>query len=81
MLYKGEVLVIPGSLHKHMLSWIHAGHAGIVHSKYLGRESCYWPGLATDIKKMVLECEICARFKPTNPGHLVPIMAYSFEAE
>jgi len=66
LLYLGERLIVPTTLHAEMLSKLHAGHLGIEKSKARARECLYWPNMTADIEQMVSKCATCATFRPQN---------------
>lgn len=66
LLFKGSKLIVPKSLHKEMLHKIHAGHQGICKCLSLARETLYWPNMSVDIKNLVEQCQVCAKFRPHN---------------
>lgn len=66
LIFKGSKLIVPKSMYKEMLDKIHKGHQGINKCLKLARESLYWPNMSTDIKNIVEQCLICAKFKPCN---------------
>ncbi|XP_047037910.1 uncharacterized protein K02A2.6-like isoform X1 [Helicoverpa zea] len=66
LLFKGSKLIVPQSMYKEMLDKIHEGHQGINKCLKLARDSLYWPNMSVDIKNLVEQCLICAKFKPCN---------------
>lgn len=55
----GSRVIIPLKLRSKVLGMFHESHQGVVHSKMLMREYCWWPNLGQDIEKLVQACEIC----------------------
>lgn len=72
-------LVLPARLKQETLRLLHQahGHQGIDRTTELVRERCYWPGMCSDIKQWVQECERCQVAKDSGPvahsfmGHLL----------
>ena len=64
VIYKGEKVVVPKSLHSDYLSRIHLGHNGIESIKKRARDILYWPGINEDIKRFVRTCSVCNSCKP-----------------
>ena len=56
---KGNAHFIPAALRQGMLSKIHGAHQGIVKCKQRARDAVRWPGINTDIEKLVNSCDIC----------------------
>ncbi|KAF2890554.1 hypothetical protein ILUMI_15619 [Ignelater luminosus] len=50
----------------YLLSKFHYGHFGVNKTKNRARLCFYWPGMATDIEKMVLSCHICMTHRKNN---------------
>ena len=61
LLLRKNRIVIPQSLRKEMLKRLHEGHLGMEKCKRRARTSMYWPGINTDIDKMVSSCETCLK--------------------
>lgn len=61
LLHRKNQIVIPQSLRKEMLKRLHEGHLGMEKCKRRARTAVYWPGINTDIDKMVSNCEICLK--------------------
>ena len=55
---------------------LHQGHLGIDKCLKRAREICTWPGMSTDIIKLVKNCQTCMKFSPSQiaePLQLRPI--------
>ncbi len=63
-------VIVPASLRSEVLATLHKGHWGIVYTKQLARQNCYWPEIDKDIEKMVRSCETCQAFQK-NPQQWV----------
>ena len=63
LLYKDNRLIVPTTLREEFMSLAHQSHGGIC--AYLRRmsESVYWPGMTTQIKQKVKNCEICMKYQ------------------
>ncbi|XP_067655939.1 uncharacterized protein [Haliotis asinina] len=57
VIYKGLRLFIPPSLSKHMLTLIDKSHLGMVKCKQRACEVMFWPGINTDIKNTIRDCQ------------------------
>lgn len=72
-------LLLPAVLQRETLNLLHQqhGHQGIERTTELVRQRCYWPGMSTDIRNWVRECERCQVAKDSGPvphsfmGHLL----------
>ena len=67
LLYKGHRLIIPKSLRPEMLRIGHEGHVGQEGMLRRMREAIYWPGMSTDAKAMVSQCDSCLTHTDTLP--------------
>ncbi len=63
VIFKGDRIVIPRSLRRHMLEKIHAGHLGMDKCKRRARDLLYWPGMNRDISDLVFDCLLCQTYK------------------
>ena len=80
LLLKGTHIIVPQTLHKEMIQFLHTGHLRL--EKYLNRakQSMYWPSLNEELKDLVTNCTTCLKFstqKPTSnkqhAGHEIPV--------
>ena len=69
---KGSRIVIPASMKNQVLQAIHLGHQGENKCILRARESVFWPGISTDIRQMVKDCDLCNKNQPVQPK--LPIM-------
>ncbi|XP_077378012.1 uncharacterized protein LOC144019084 [Festucalex cinctus] len=71
-------LVLPAVLKQETMTCLHQdhGHQGIDRTTDLVRQRCYWPGMASDIKQWVQQCDRCQVAKDSGSvphsfmGHL-----------
>ncbi|KAK9674746.1 Integrase zinc binding domain [Popillia japonica] len=52
----------PTKLRRNMIRKIHTNHNGIEATIKLAKESLFWPGMNSQIKEIVQNCEICCKF-------------------
>ncbi|KAI3359981.1 hypothetical protein L3Q82_014313, partial [Scortum barcoo] len=72
-------LLLPVALKQDTLNQLHQehGHQGIERTTKLVRQRCYWPGMSSDIKSWVQQCERCQVAKDSGRvphsfmGHLL----------
>ncbi|CAF1515164.1 unnamed protein product [Adineta ricciae] len=57
-------VVIPTSLRPKVLRKLHDTHIGVVKMKQLARSYCWWPGINTDIERLVRTCTPCSQIQP-----------------
>ncbi|MFI5407627.1 MAG: RNase H-like domain-containing protein, partial [Nitrososphaerales archaeon] len=63
ILFVHNKIIIPSSMRKEMLNLTHEGHLGIEKCKNLARACMYWPGLNSDIEKLISKCETCNKYR------------------
>ena len=61
LLLKGSRIVIPATFRNDILRHLHDGHQGMSKTRENAANSVWWPGLCTDIDKMVQTCKECAK--------------------
>ena len=85
LVLKGTRIVIPKSMHNHILTMIHEGHLGLGKCKLWIKDTIYWPGINEQLQKLVLNCELCLKYskaknkQPENMslGREVPIYPWT----
>ena len=63
----GVRVVVPQSLHVHVLKTIHANHPGITRMKAIARSYFWWSGLDKAIEEMGKTCHTCQANQPNPP--------------
>lgn len=66
LLWGGRVIVPPPG-REPLLGELHGGHPGISRMKTIARMFIWWPGLDTDIEKVVKHCNKCQQQRPSPP--------------
>ena len=66
MLFKGQKLIVPKSLRKEMLAFIHKSHLGKTKCKPRARDSLFWIGMASDVEQTARNCTVCAQNQRSN---------------
>ena len=77
LIFRGERLVIPGTMRSEIKKNMHLGHTGIEGCLRRARESLYWPGMTSEIKEWIKTCETCQEYdnsqtKETLMSHDMP---------
>ena len=49
-----------------ILKQLHISHLGTEKIKARARHTVYWPGLTSDIYKMILNCQKCLKYRNNN---------------
>ncbi|GBN60136.1 hypothetical protein AVEN_271541-1 [Araneus ventricosus] len=63
LLLKFDLIVVPESMRREILNRLHEGHFGIVKTINMARKCVFWPGISKDIKEMIENYPVCAKFK------------------
>ena len=66
LVFHGEVLTIPPSERKNVLSTLHQSHQVITKTQLLVHGCVFWPGINKAIEEAVQQCETCMRFQAQN---------------
>ena len=61
ILLRGCRIVIPEILRHDILERLHTGHQGIVKCRARARQSVWWPGLSSELEKLVKNCNLCCK--------------------
>ncbi|KMQ89584.1 retrovirus-related pol polyprotein from transposon opus [Lasius niger] len=72
ILMKGSRIVIPQVLRKNILEKLHEGHLGITKCRNRAQQSVWWPGLSTQIERLIRECKICVEETHNRQQPLMP---------
>lgn len=66
LVLRGSRIVVPRQMRGEILQKIHEGHQGLVKCRERACSSVWWPGLSTDINKLVTSCQVCCELKRTQ---------------
>ena len=66
LIFKGHQFVVPLPVRPYFLDRLHSAHIGVNGCLRRARETVYWPGITTAIKRIAEECAICARYQQSN---------------
>ena len=64
LILRGDRLIIPKALRKHMMMELHASHQGIESSLRRAREIMYWPNMKAEISDYISKCDTCCSIGP-----------------
>ena len=67
LVFKGQRLVVPASLHREMMAAVHASHIGIEGCIRRARETLYWSRMSADLKEYISKCDVCLAHR-AEPG-------------
>lgn len=81
LVFRNDRIVIPSSLYRSVADKLHVGHTGIESTLKLARENVFWPGMSNQIKHLIQDCSVCAKFSssqqhPPMKSHAVPIYPF-----
>ena len=63
----GNRVVVPPEGREQMLRELHSGHPGVSRMKSVARMFVWWPGIDSQIEKVVQHCGECQLDRPTSP--------------
>lgn len=66
VVFVGKRIFIPKSLQAEMMTKAHAGHFGIQKTVSRAKSLMYWPGMSTELTKLVKKCDVCQKFQHAN---------------
>jgi len=74
LIFRSERVIIPNALRGEMKQKIHSSHMGAESCLRRARECIFWPGINTEVKEMILECETCRKYEKSQPHQpLIPL--------
>ena len=59
-------IFVPREVRQKVLQTLHRNHAGMVKCKNLARQIYFWPGMGADIEDLIMKCDTCLRFQPSQ---------------
>ena len=68
VLFNNHRVIIPKLMQEEVLSRIHSSHLGIESCLRKAKYVVFWPGMSSQIKETVSNCQICAEFQASNPS-------------
>ncbi|KAF8566448.1 hypothetical protein P879_11529 [Paragonimus westermani] len=72
LIFRGNRLVIPRPARRATLQELHRSHLGINGCIRRGKETVYWPGITSQVKDFVSNCDVCNQHgsrQPKEPMH------------
>lgn len=67
ILFYDKRIIVPRKLRNEFLNLIHRAHQGVVACKKNAADTMYWPGISSEIEKLVLGCATCQEYSRSNP--------------
>ena len=67
VVFKDDRVVIPPSLRKSIVRRLHSAHIGIEGTLRRARECVFWPGMTSELRDVLSQCEICNTFQKQQP--------------
>lgn len=74
VIFKNNSVVVPFSLQSKMLKDVHLSHQGYNKTKNFIKNVIFWPTLYDDLRETILNCQVCQKYKPSNPRE--PLMPH-----
>ncbi|XP_062537952.1 uncharacterized protein K02A2.6-like [Armigeres subalbatus] len=81
LIFRGDRILVPHALRRKLVDSCHASHNGIEATLKLARSNLFWPGMSSQVKDVVKQCSVCAKFAPcqANPpmrSHKIPVYPF-----
>lgn len=81
LIFRNDRILVPHVLRRSLVESCHASHNGIEATLKLARANLFWPGMNSQIKDVVKQCGICARFaasqsNPPMQSHEIPVYPF-----
>lgn len=77
MLFNGNNIVIPSTMHDYILKLVHEGHQGINSCIRHAKTTVYWPSIDDDITKFISQCPTCLTYRHNNAKQ--PIIHHEYK--
>ena len=74
----GIRVIVPIKLCKQILNMLQESHTGVVRMKTFAQSSVWWPGIDSDIKKLVKQCFGCQ--KNQNMPAIAPLHPWEWHS-
>ena len=81
IVYNGSKILVPNQARHSVLSFLHKGHCGFSKTKLLLQDLYFWPGMVTDLKNLISNCDKCATFSPSQRAEPLILTAGKFPFE
>ena len=67
LLMYNDRIIVPHAMRSKILDLLHVGHCGVAKTIQLARLYYYWPGMNNEIKILIENCDLCQRFRASQP--------------
>jgi len=72
LMFRGERLIIPTALRRHILQQLHSSHLGINACLARAKDCVFWPNINSQLKDLISTCEACGQLEVNQ--HREPIV-------
>ena len=62
LIFKGNQVVVPASMHQEILACAHASHIGVESCLRRMCKTMFWPRMSSDMRWYISECQVCLRY-------------------
>lgn len=81
LVLRNDQIVVPYALRRKLIKCCHANHGGMESTLKLARANLFWPGMSSQIKDVVKECAVCAKYAASQPNppmmsHNIPVFPF-----
>lgn len=83
LIFKGDQILILYSLRRTMIDRVHVSHNGIEVTLNLAKSNIFWPGMTSEIKNKLRNCQICAKYQSSQQktqmiSHNIPLFPFQY---
>ncbi|XP_062713235.1 uncharacterized protein K02A2.6-like [Aedes albopictus] len=81
IVFRDDRILVPFKLRRALIDKCHTSHNGIEATLKLARANLFWPGMSSQIKDVVMQCGVCAKFASSQPNppmmsHRIPVYPF-----
>ncbi|XP_055619559.1 uncharacterized protein K02A2.6-like [Toxorhynchites rutilus septentrionalis] len=81
IVFRGDRILVPHKIRRKLIDKCHTSHNGIEATLKLARANLFWPGMSSQIKDVVKQSNVCAKFASSqvNPpmlSHRIPVYPF-----
>lgn len=81
IIFRDDRILVPHKIQRKLIEKCHTSHNGIEATLKLARANLFWPALSSQIKDVVKNCDVCAKFAssqlhPPMLSHRIPVYPF-----
>ncbi|XP_053692358.1 uncharacterized protein K02A2.6-like [Sabethes cyaneus] len=81
IVFRDDRIVVPYKIRRKLIEKCHTSHNGTEATLKLARANLFWPGMSSQIKDWVKQCNVCAKYAASQPNppmlsHGIPVYPF-----